>query len=100
MVRMDSIVAWYKNQLRTRIARVRPIFHARVRCGRSQIRGNASGPTEQIAMIIKVVRKYHGILSSAERGRLESARNSPQCLHLSLIHISEPTRLGMISYAV
>src|SRR5450756_2817785 len=26
--------------------------------------------------------------------------SSMHCLHLSLIHISEPTRLGMISYAV
>src|SRR5665648_441771 len=27
-------------------------------------------------------------------------RHSHPCTHLSLIHISEPTRLGMISYAV
>src|SRR5450759_5571146 len=33
-------------------------------------------------------------------GRWDEARATLEKLHLSLIHISEPTRLGMISYAV
>ena len=41
---MDSIVVWNKIQLRTSIAIVSPIFHARVVCGCHQIRGNARGP--------------------------------------------------------
>ena len=65
---MESIVVWNNIQLRTRIPMVSPIFHARVVCGRHQIRGNARGPTEQTAMIIKDFRKYHGIFSSAKRG--------------------------------
>ncbi len=56
---MDSVVTWKKIQLRTRIPIVSPIFHARVVCGRHQIRGNARGPTKQTAMIIKDFRKYH-----------------------------------------
>src|SRR5450756_1625405 len=40
----------------------------------------------------------------AERDRMEEllirVRAIIKALHLSLIHISEPTRLGMISYAV
>jgi len=78
---MDSIVVWYKIQLRTRIPMVSPIFHARVVCGRHQIKGNASGPTDKTAMMIKVFPKYQGIFSSAMRGRAEASRNSPQCLH-------------------
>ena len=79
---MDSIVIWSKIQLRTRIPMVSPIFHARVVCGRHQIRGNARGPTEQTAMIIKDFRKYHWIFSSAKRGGgVAASRNSPQCLH-------------------
>ena len=58
-MRMDSIVVWNKIQLRTRTPSVSPIFHARVVCGRSQIRGNAKGPTQETAMIIKDFRKYH-----------------------------------------
>ncbi len=56
---MDSIVTWKKIKLRTRIPIVSPIFHARVVCGRHQIRGNARGPTKQTARIIKDFRKYH-----------------------------------------
>ena len=79
IVGMDSIVAWNKNQVRTRIPTVSPIFQARDVCGRHQIRGNARGPTEQTAKTIKDVRKYHLIFSSAARD--EPSRNSPQCLH-------------------
>ncbi len=78
---MDSIVDRNNIQLRTRIPMVSPIFHALVVCGCHQIRGNASGPTEQSARTIKDFRKYHGSFSSATRGRREAARNSPQCLH-------------------
>ena len=78
---MDSIVVWYNIQLRTRIPMVSPIFHALVVCGRHQIRGNARGPTEPTAMIMKVFLKYQGSFSSATRGREEAFRNSPQCLH-------------------
>jgi len=78
---MDSIVVWNKIQLRTSIAIVSPIFHARVVCGCHQIRGNARGPTQKTAMIIKDFRKYHWIFSSAKRGSLEASRKSPQCLH-------------------
>lgn len=59
IVRTESTVIWNKTQLRTRIPMVSPIFHARVVCGRHQIRGNARGPTEQTAMIIKDFLKYH-----------------------------------------
>lgn len=79
IVEMDSIVAWNKNQVRTMIPMVSPIFHARDVCGRHQISGNASGPTEQSAKTIKDVRKYHLNFSSAARD--EPSRNSPQCLH-------------------
>jgi uncharacterized protein (DUF2236 family) len=78
---MDALVLWYKIQLRTRIPVVRPIFQARVIRGCHQIMGNANGPTERTARIIKDVRKYHGTFSSATRGRAEASRNSPQCLH-------------------
>ena len=50
---MDSIVVWNKIQLRTSIPIVSPIFHAQVVCGRHQIRGNARGPTQATATIIK-----------------------------------------------
>ena len=63
---MDSIVVWNKIQLRTRITIVSPIFHARDVCGRHQISGNAKGPTESKAIIIKDFRKYHGNFSSAQ----------------------------------
>ena len=61
---------------------VSPIFHAREIAGRHQIRGNARGPTEQSAKIMKGFRKYHGISSFARRGEMEASRNSRQCLHL------------------
>ena len=35
-----------------------------------------------------------------QNGKLEWLIRKDGCMHLSLIHISEPTRLGMISYAV
>ena len=78
---MDSIVAWNKNQLRTRIPIVSPIFHDRVVCGRNQIRGNARGPAQQTAMMIMDLRKYHFIFSSVQRGGWEASRNLPQRLH-------------------
>ncbi len=78
---MDSIVAWNKIQLITRIAMVSPIFHARDVCGRHQISGNARGPTERSAMIMKVFLKYHGNLYSVKRVGVDLSRNSPQCLH-------------------
>ena len=62
---------------------VNPIFHARAVSGRNQIRGNAKGPTEQTAMTMKDLRKYHGIFFSfsAEWEGRDPSRNSPQCLH-------------------
>src|SRR5659263_498781 len=52
----------------------------------------------------RLVREGIGVLgmkSMAEGIILETRTVTPvECLHLSLIHISEPTRLGMISYAV
>src|SRR5450756_1111125 len=39
-------------------------------------------------------------LTTAVRRRTEREANTPLFWSLSLIHISEPTRLGMISYAV
>ena len=78
---MESIVVCNKIQLRIRIPMVNPIFHARVVCGRHQIRGNARGPTEQTAMTMKDFRKYHGIFFSAKFKGFDPSRNSPQCLH-------------------
>ena len=56
---MDSIVVWNKIQLKTRIPIVSPIFHTNVVCGRHQIKGNAKGPTQKNAMLIKDFWKYH-----------------------------------------
>lgn len=81
MVRRDSIVARNRNQLKTRIPMESPIFHANFVFGCHQIRGNASGPTEQTMKIMKGVRKYQGSFSSLTSGWAEAARNSPQCLH-------------------
>ena len=78
---MESIALWNKIQLRTRIPMVSPIFHARVVCGRHQIRGNARGPTEQTAMTMKDFRKYHGTFFSAKIRGFDPSINSPQCLH-------------------
>jgi hypothetical protein len=39
---------------------VRPIFHAGEVWGRHQIRGNARGPIEHTAKMIKELQKYHG----------------------------------------
>jgi len=78
---MDSIVAWNKNQLITRIAMVIPIFHACESFGCHQIMGSASGPTVQRATTMEDVRKYQGRVSLATRGAAEVFRNSPQCLH-------------------
>jgi hypothetical protein len=78
---MDSTVARYRTQERRRMPTVSPIFHARDVLGRHHIRGNARGPTERTAMMMKVVRKYQGSFSPARRGFLEASRNSPQCLH-------------------
>jgi hypothetical protein len=74
-------VAWTRNQLRTRIHIVSPIFHALDVCGRHQINGKASGPTEATARTIMEVRKYQGMSACAPRGTLAASRNSPQCLH-------------------
>jgi hypothetical protein len=78
---MDSIVARNSSQLKTRIPMVSPIFHARDVCGRHQIKGNARGPTEQTARMIKDFLKYHATFLSAEREEAEASRNSPQCFH-------------------
>jgi len=53
---MDSIVAWYKNQVSTRTAMVIPIFHACDSFGCHQIMGSARGPTVQSATMIDDVR--------------------------------------------
>jgi len=79
---MESIVVWNSIQLRTRITVVSPTFHARVVCGRHQIRGNPKGPTEEMAKKIKDFLKYHLVFSSAKRWWWEASRNSLQCLHL------------------
>src|SRR5450759_736766 len=55
------------------------------RCGRPRLRG-AGGRREQVR-------------HEASRGLLEQS-GGDVVVDLSLIHISEPTRLGMISYAV
>jgi len=50
---MDPIVICNKIQLRARIPIVSPTFQASVVRGRSQIKGNAKGPAQQTAMMIK-----------------------------------------------
>ena len=83
MVRIDSIVLRNKSQLRIRITMVSPIFQAGDVWGRHQIRGNAKGPIEQTAKMIKDLRKYHGRLPLVLRGKAATSKNSPQCLHVS-----------------
>ena len=60
---------------------VRPIFQAGDVWGRHQIRGNARGPIEQTANMIKDLWKYHGSLPAVPRGGAVMSKNSPQCLH-------------------
>src|SRR5450756_1859204 len=75
-------------------------------------RGNAVAPANGTVVVRRVARSVAASarsLSSPHPGGAEwpaapsvlpIPRPSPHALHLSLIHISEPTRLGMISYAV
>src|SRR5659263_411380 len=58
------------------------------------IAGDALGPAAVHVIGLPSRHSSEGSVADAE----ELARR--QGLHLSLIHISEPTRLGMISYAV
>src|SRR5450756_1029046 len=46
------------------------------------------------------IRPADSVTALSERVFALGMTSSPQALRLSLIHISEPTRLGMISYAV
>src|SRR5428012_8985 len=45
-------------------------------------------------------RRYIRTLLEVDNYKVETASTGEEALELSLIHISEPTRLGMISYAV
>src|SRR5450759_1570954 len=66
------------------------------RTGRHRNVGAAKRPAAQVR-IRGAVSRRHGALPQGAPG---AGGGRPAELPLSLIHISEPTRLGMISYAV
>src|SRR5450756_3023268 len=63
----------------------------------------ASGNKWQVNDLVESIHSYNGEEKRVRSGDWESIlvrRGFAQIIDLSLIHISEPTRLGMISYAV
>src|SRR5450756_2894166 len=58
---------------------------------------NGAGKTTTIKMLTNLLRATNG---KAYLNGVDVIRHPKAALDLSLIHISEPTRLGMISYAV
>src|SRR5659263_695795 len=68
-------------------------IQARLRAGESpeDVAHAAGVPVERVT-------RFEGPVLAERQRRVEEARAATP--HLSLIHISEPTRLGMISYAV
>src|SRR5665648_757325 len=62
--------------------------------------GTLYGSAEYVKVFLKVAEEYHIPANVIDLSVPEVAGKFKQQGYLSLIHISEPTRLGMISYAV
>src|SRR5665648_971489 len=77
-----------------------PIFFSRAREGKDIVIYGDGGQTRDFVHVSDVVRANVAAMEHGDGGVFNVATGaSVTILELALIHISEPTRLGMISYA-